>query len=200
MAYCIRCGKPLVPGVRFCNACGAPVAVKPQAQPMPPRQPAPPQQPLQAQPMPPRQQAPPQPPPQAQPMPPRQPAPPQQPPQMSPMPPRQPAPPQQPPQMRPMPPRQPSVSPVPPQVPSMPNIPPFTGGMNPMSTLQGVFDIKASNNAGVFVASSWQMPENVSSAVQKGMSALNGGTKGKYAWTWFLIPVVTIISYIISKL
>ena len=52
-----------------------------------------------------------------------------------------------------------------------------------MSTLQGVFDIKASNNAGVFVASSWQMPENVSSAVQKGMSALNGGTKGKYAWT-----------------
>ena len=65
---------------------------------------------------------------------------------------------------------------------------------------QGVFDIKASNNAGVFVASSWQMPENVSSAVQKGMSALNGGTKGKYAWTWFLIPVVTIISYIISKL
>ena len=187
MAYCIRCGKPLVPGVRFCNACGAPVAVKPQAQPMPPRQPAPPQPPPQAQPMPPR-------------MPPRQPAPPQQPPQMPPMPPRQPAPPQQPPQMRPMPPRQPSVSPVPPQVPSMPNIPPFTGGMNPMSTLQGVFDIKASNNAGVFVASSWQMPENVSSAVQKGMSALNGGTKGKYAWTWFLIPVVTIISYIISKL
>ena len=69
-----------------------------------------------------------------------------------------------------------------------------------MSALKGVFDIKASDTAGVFVASSWQMPQNVSSAAKRGMSALKGGNKGKYAWTWFLIPVITIISFIISKL
>ena len=81
----------------------------------------------------------------------------------------------------------------------MPNIPPLTGGMNPMSALQGIFDIKASDTPGAFVASSWQIPTDASSAMQMGMSALNSVSK-KYAWAWFLIPAVTIIAFIISKL
>ncbi len=159
----------------------------------------PPQRPVQAQPAPPLQ-----PPRQAQPAVPRQAAPPQ--------PPHQPVPPPQPVQTDSfgvgsrgqgaedyLSSSRDRARPVRPQAPSMPNIPPLTGGMNPMSALQGIFDIKASDMPGAFVASSWQIPTDASSAMQMGMSALNSVSK-KYAWAWFLIPAVTIIAFIISKL
>ena len=60
----------------------------------------------------------------------------------------------------------------------------------------------ASDVKGMFVLSNFQLPANMnmSSAAQKGVSALQTATKGKYAWAWFLIPAVTILAWVISQL
>ena len=71
--------------------------------------------------------------------------------------------------------------------------------MNPMSAMQGLFDVKAPDASGVFVASSWQIPTNVASVARMGQSAI-GKVGRKYAWMWFLIPTVTILAFVISKL
>jgi hypothetical protein len=58
----------------------------------------------------------------------------------------------------------------------------------------------ASDAKGLFVLSNFQLPKDVSSAAQMGVSALQTATKGKKAWAWFLIPAVTILSWVISQL
>jgi hypothetical protein len=58
----------------------------------------------------------------------------------------------------------------------------------------------ASDAKGLFVLSNFQLPTDVSSAAQMGVSALQTATKGKKAWAWFLIPAVTILSWVISQL
>ena len=194
MAYCFQCGKMLPPGAIVCNFCGAQQVPGNMIPPHAPQQPAPqrPVHPPQPQ-MPPQQPAPHQAPP-PQPMPPQQSAP-------QPVSPSQPMPPQQPvaPQMAP--PQQP-VAPQPASPPQSANDSLPSGGSGwvpPLGSLGGI-DVMATDAKGLFVLSEFQLPANMSSAAQMGMSALQTATKGKYAWAWFLIPAVTILAFLIDKI
>ena len=72
--------------------------------------------------------------------------------------------------------------------------------MNAMNVLQQVFDVKAPDIKGMFVMSSWQMP-STASVTSAGMAALgNAARGGNYAWLWFLIPAITILTWLLSLL
>jgi len=43
--FCIQCGSPIEPGVRFCGTCGKPLDVRPQLPGAPPPMPPPPAMP-----------------------------------------------------------------------------------------------------------------------------------------------------------
>lgn len=97
-------------------------------------------------------------------------------------------------------------------IPSIPNIPSAdaigtmaTGGLKQAATqaarqFTGGIDLMATETQGEMVLSSWKMPTSVPSAMQMGASAVQKATKGKYAWMWFLIPVFTILAWVISQL
>ena len=91
------------------------------------------------------------------------------------------------------------------QQPIQPEMPHIPGGMvppsfNPLQGGMGGFEMMAPDVKGMFVLSSFQPPTDISSAAQMGVSALQTATKGKFAWAWFLIPVVTILAWVISQL
>lgn len=65
--------------------------------------------------------------------------------------------------------------------------------------MMGGTDLMAPEAQGEIVLSSWKMPTNVPSAMQMGASAVQKASKGKYAWMWFLIPVFTILAWVISQ-
>lgn len=97
-------------------------------------------------------------------------------------------------------------------MPSIPNIPSVdaigtmaTGGLKQAATqavqqFTGGIDLMATEAQGEIVLSSWKMPTSVPSVVQMGASAVQKATKGKYAWIWFLIPVFTILAWVITQL
>lgn len=97
-------------------------------------------------------------------------------------------------------------------MPNIPNIPSVdaigtmaTGGLKQAATqavqqFTGGIDLMATEAQGEIVLSSWKMPTSASSVVQMGASAVQKATKGKYAWMWFLIPVFTILAWVISQL
>ena len=66
--------------------------------------------------------------------------------------------------------------------------------------MMGGSDLMAPEAQGEIVLSSWKMPTSVPSAMQMGTSTVQKATKGKYAWMWFLIPVFTILAWVISQL
>ncbi len=73
--------------------------------------------------------------------------------------------------------------------------------MNAMNVLQQVFDVKAPDIKGMFVMSSWQIPTGFSSAASAGITALGSvSRRGNYAWMWFLIPAITILTWLLSLL
>jgi hypothetical protein len=97
-------------------------------------------------------------------------------------------------------------------MPSIPNIPSVnaigtmaTGGLKQaakqvVQQFTGGVDVMATEAQGEIVLSTWKMPTSASSVVQMGTSAVQKATKGKYAWMWFLIPVFTILVWVISQL
>lgn len=96
-----------------------------------------------------------------------------------------------------------------PNVPSIPNVPDVkamaTGAAQQAATqvlrqFTGAVDVMAPQAQGETVLSTWQAPTGLSSAAQMGVSAVKTATKGKYAWMWFLIPVITILAWVITQL
>ena len=97
----------------------------------------------------------------------------------------------------------------PPSIPSIPSVP-SVGSMasqvvrqtvqQAATQMMGGSDLMAPEAQGEIVLSSWKMPTSVPSAMQMGASAVQKATKGKYAWMWFLIPVFTILAWVISQL
>lgn len=97
----------------------------------------------------------------------------------------------------------------PPSIPSIPSIPSvgYMASQAVRQTVQqaatqmmGGTDLMAPEAQGEIVLSSWKMPTSVPSAMQMGASAVQKASKGKYAWMWFLIPVFTILAWVISQL
>lgn len=96
----------------------------------------------------------------------------------------------------------------PPSIPSIPSVP-SVGSMASQAVRQtvqqaaaqmmGGTDLMAPEAQGEIVLSSWKMPTSVPSAMQMGASAVQKASKGKYAWMWFLIPVFTILAWVISQ-
>ena len=68
---------------------------------------------------------------------------------------------------------------------------------NPAPQVPGM-DIQASAAQGETVLSSWQIP--VDNPSMNGAPSAQGSDRRRYAWLWFLIPIITILAFVVYLL
>ena len=87
--------------------------------------------------------------------------------------------------------------PVIPTQPAQPYNPAPSPSYNPAPPMPGI-DVQASTTQGVTVLSSWQVPAD-NPPMNNEPSSPDSGRR-RYAWLWFLIPIITILAFVVYTL